>query len=69
MKDLRKVSYVLRIQIIQEGKKKLLTLSQVSYIDNVLARLRCKIPRKVFGPTDMELTSSRTSLIRHPKNK
>ena len=38
MKDLGEASYVLGIQIIRDRSKKLLALSQASYIDKVLAR-------------------------------
>ena len=38
MKDLGEASYVLGIQIIRDHSKKLLALSQASYIDKVLAR-------------------------------
>ena len=37
MKYLGEASYILRIQIIRDHKKKLLALSQASYIDKVLA--------------------------------
>ena len=38
MKDLGQASYVLGIQIIRDRKNRLLALSQVSYINKVLAR-------------------------------
>ena len=38
MKDLGEASYVLGIKIIRDRKKKLLALSQASYIDKVLSR-------------------------------
>ena len=38
MKDLGQANYVLGIQIIRDRKKRLLELSQASYIDKVLAR-------------------------------
>ena len=37
MKDLRDLSYVLEILIIQNRKNKLIALSQASYIDKVRA--------------------------------
>ena len=38
MKDLGEANYILRIKILRDRKNKLLALSQVSYIDKILAR-------------------------------
>ena len=36
-KDLRNVNYILGIQIFKDQKNKILALSQITYIDKVLA--------------------------------
>lgn len=46
MKDLGEVSYVLGIKIIRDRKKKLLALSQASYIDKVLSRYSMQNSKK-----------------------
>ena len=46
MKDLGEASYVLGIQIIRDRSKKLLALSQASYIDKVLARFSMQNSKK-----------------------
>ena len=38
MKYLGKANYILRIKILRDRKKKILTLSQALYIDKILAR-------------------------------
>ena len=38
MKDLGEVSYILEIKLFRDRKKRLLGLSQVNYIDKILAR-------------------------------
>ena len=51
MKDLGQTSYVLGIQIIRDRKKRLLALSQASYIDKVLARFSMQNSKKGQLPT------------------
>ena len=46
MKDLGQASYVLGIQIIRDRKNRLLALSQVSYMDKVLARFSMQNSKK-----------------------
>ena len=46
MKDLGEASYVLGIKIIRDRKKKLLALSQASYIDKVLSRYSMQNSKK-----------------------
>ena len=51
MKDLGEASYILGIQIIRDHKNKILTLSQASYIDKVLARFSLQDFKKGLLPT------------------
>ena len=51
MKDLGEGSYILRIQIIRDRKNKLLSLSQASYTDKVLARCLMQDSKKGILPT------------------
>ena len=39
MKDLGEASYILRIKLFRDRKKRLLGLSQVNYIDKILVRV------------------------------
>ena len=69
MKDLGEARYVLGIQIIRDRNKKLLALSQASYIDKVLARFSMQNSKKGLYRPDMELPSPRSSVLRHLKRK
>ena len=51
MKDLGEASYILGIQIIRDRKNELLTLSQASYIDKVLARFSMQDSKKGLLPS------------------
>ena len=51
MKDLGEASYIVGIQIIRVHKNKLLTLSQESYIDKVLALFSMQDSKKGLLPT------------------
>ena len=46
MKDLGEASYVLGIQIIRDRKKRLLAMSQASYIDKILVSFRIQNSKK-----------------------
>ena len=46
MKDLGEVSYILGIQIIRDHKKRLLAMSQASYIDKILIRFGMQNSKK-----------------------
>ena len=51
IKDLREASYVLKIKIYRDRTNKLLALSQVSYVDKVLARFFMQNSKKGLLPT------------------
>ena len=46
MKDLGEAVYILGIKLMQDRKQRILGLSQALYIDTILARLACKIPKR-----------------------
>jgi hypothetical protein len=50
MKDLGEASYILRIKLFRDRKKRLLGLSQVNYIDKILARFSMQDSKKGFSP-------------------
>ena len=47
MKDLGDVSYILGIQIYRDRSKRILSLSQSRYIDNIAKRFGIKISKEV----------------------
>ena len=65
MKDLGNANYVLRIQILRYKKNKMLTHSQVAYIDKVLARFLTQNSKKGLMQPIMELSYQRSSIQRH----
>ena len=50
MKDLGEASYILRIKLFRDRKKRLLGLSQVNYINKILARFSMQDSKKGFSP-------------------
>ena len=50
IKDLGKASYILGIKLFGDRKKRLLGLSQVNYIDKILARFSMQDSKKGFLP-------------------
>jgi hypothetical protein len=48
MKDMREVGHILRIKVLRDRKKRMLCLSQASYIDTVLARFSMQDSMKSF---------------------
>jgi len=50
MKDLGEASYILGIKLFRDRKKRLLGLSQVNYIDKILARFSMQDSKKGFSP-------------------
>ena len=50
MKDLGKVSHILGIKLLRDRQKRMLDLSQATYIDQILARLSMQDSKKGFVP-------------------
>ena len=50
MKYLGEASYILKIKLFRDQKKILLGLSQVNYIDKILARFSMQDSKKEFSP-------------------
>ena len=50
MKDLGEASYILGIKLFRDQKKRSLGLSQVNYIDKILARFSMQDSKKGFSP-------------------
>ena len=65
MKDLGEASHILGIKLLRDRKQRMLGLSQATFIDQILSRLACRIPRKVFFLSDMESLYSRISVPKH----
>ena len=55
MKDLGEASHILGIKLLRDRQKRMLGLSQAPYIDEILARYRCKIPRKDLFLSELEV--------------
>ena len=69
MKDLGNASYVLGIKIIQDHKKRLLALSQESYIEKVLVRCNMQNSKKGYMPLRLQFIFLRNNVQRHQKRK
>ena len=69
MKDLGEASYVLGIQIIRDRSKKLLALSQASYIDKVLARFSMQNSKKVLLPARHGIALSKEQCPKKPQEE
>ena len=50
MKDLGKASHILRIKLLRDRRKRMLGLSQTSYIDEILTRYSMQDSKKEFDP-------------------
>ena len=50
MKDFGEASYILGIRLFRDRKRKILGLSQVNYIDKILARFSMQDTKKGFLP-------------------
>ena len=50
MKDLGEASHILRIKLLHDRQKRMLGLSQASYIDEILARFSMQDSKKGFVP-------------------
>ena len=69
MKDLGEASYVLGIQIIRDRSKKLLALSQASYIDKVLARFSMQNSKKGLLPARHGIALSKEQCPKTPQEE
>ena len=69
MKDLGEASYILGIQIIRDRSKKLLALSQASYIDKVLARFSVQNSKKGLLPARHGIMLSREQCPNTPQEE
>src|SRR5215813_12907703 len=67
MKDLGEASYVLRIQILQDRKKRLLAMSQASYIDKILVRFGMQNSKKGNFPFRHEIHLSKEQSPKTPQ--
>ena len=63
------MQYVLDIKIIRDRKHKIIALSQENYIDSILYKYKCKIPKKDLHLLYMESIFLRTSVLRQLKRK
>ena len=50
MKDLGEASHILGIKLMRDRQKRMLGLSQASYIDEILTRYNMQDSKKGFGP-------------------
>ena len=55
MKDLGEASHILGIKLMRDHQKRMLGLSQASYIDEILARYNMQDSKKVFVPLRVEI--------------
>ena len=69
MKDLGEASYVLGIQIIRDRSKKLLALSQASYIGKVLARFSMQNSKKGLLPARHGIALSKEQCPKTPQEE
>ena len=51
MKDLGEAAYILGIRILRNRSKRLIGLSQSTYLDKVLKKFSMEIPRKATYPS------------------
>ena len=54
MKDLEEVSHILGIKLMRDRQKRMLGLSQATYIDQILARFSMQNSKKGFVPFRLE---------------
>ena len=60
MKDLGEVAYILGIKIYRDGSKRLIGLSQSTYIDKVLNRFSMQDSKRGFLPMSHDISLSKT---------
>jgi hypothetical protein len=69
MKDLGEASYILGIKVFRDRKKRLLGLSQVNYIDRILARFSMVNSKKGFLPFRHEIHLSKQMCPKTPEER
>ena len=65
MKDLGEAAYILGIKIYRDRSRRLLGLSQSTYLDKILKRFSMQDSKKGFIPMNHGLTLARNSVQRH----
>ena len=58
MKDLGEASHILRIKLLRDRQKRMLGLSQTSYIDHILVRFSMQDSKKGFVPFIVRISLS-----------
>ena len=66
MKDFREVSHILRIKLLRDHKKRMLGLSQATYIDQILSRFSMPNSKKGFLPFRHGITLSKDQCPKTP---
>ena len=69
MKDLGETSYILGMKIYRDRSKKLLRLSQTTYIDTILKWFSIKNFKKDCLPKDQEITFSKKDCLTTPQER
>ena len=69
MKDLGEANYIIEIKILRDQKKKLLALSQASYIDKILTRFNMENSKRVTLPFRHGIYLSKEQSPKTPKGK
>ena len=69
MKDLGEASFILRIKIYRDRSKKLLGLSQSTYIDTVLKKFSIKNFKKGYLPIGHEISLSKKDYLTTPQRE
>ena len=63
MKDLGEAAYVLGIRIYRDRSKRLIAVSQSTYIDKVLKRFNMENAKKAYSPCHLAQCSARISVL------
>ena len=66
MKDLGEASHILGIKLLRDHHKRMLGLSQISYIDQILARFSIQDSKKGFVPFRVESSLSANQRLKTP---
>ena len=69
MKNLGEASYILGMKIYRDRSKKMLGLSQSTYIDTVLKRFNMKNFKKGYLPIGLEISLSKKDCLTTPEKR
>ena len=69
MKDLGEASHILGIKLLRDHQKRMLGISQVSYIDQILARFSMQDSKKGFVPFRVRISLSANQRPKTPDKK